>query len=85
MKLVCKKLNIFSTYFVRFGHGIVYIEMELKQMEPHYIKNIGNWKPETQDELYLAKMPIKMMKVMVGASENHKVQYNPRNISKPPE
>ena len=54
-------------------------------MEPQYINNIGNWKPETQDECYLDKMPTKIMKVTSVASENHKVHYNPRNVPKPPE
>ena len=52
MKVVFKKLNIFSTNFVHFGSGIGPIEMERKQMEPQYIKNIGNWKPDTQYECY---------------------------------
>ena len=52
MKLVFKKLNIFSTHFVQFGLGIGPIEMELKKMELHYIKNIGSWKPDTKDEFY---------------------------------
>ena len=30
-------------------------------------------------------MPINIMKVMTGASENHKVHYNPRTVPKPPE
>ena len=30
-------------------------------------------------------MPIKIMKVMAGDSENHKVQYSPRTAPKPPE
>ena len=54
-------------------------------MEPHYIKNLGNWKPDTQDERYLAHTPIKIMKVMAGASKNHKVHCNPRTLLKPPE
>ena len=33
-------------------------------MEPQYIKNIGRFKPDTQDEFYLSDMPIKIMKVM---------------------
>ena len=54
-------------------------------MEPQYIKNIGNWKPDTQGEFYLANMPIKIMEVMPGTSENHKVHYNPSTVPKPPE
>ena len=50
MEVVFSKLTIFSTHFVHFGRGIGSIEMDLKQMEPQNIKNIGNWKPETQDE-----------------------------------
>ena len=30
-------------------------------------------------------MPINIMKVMSGASKNHKVHYNPRTVPKPPE
>ena len=30
-------------------------------------------------------MPINIMKVMAGASENHKAHYNPRDVPKPPE
>ena len=29
-------------------------------------------------------MPINIMKLMAGASKNHKVHYNPRTIPKPP-
>ena len=85
MKLVFKKLKIFSTHFLHFVRGIGPIEMELKHMEHQYIKNLGNWKQETQYESYLDNTPINIMKVMEGASENQKVQYNPRNVPKPPE
>ena len=85
MKLVFKKLKIFSTHFVHFGRGIGIIEMELKRMEPQYIKNLDNWKSYTQDELYFTKMPINIIKIMTGASENHKVHYSPRTVPKPPE
>ena len=50
MKLVFNKLKIFSTRFLHFGRVIGPIEMEIKKMEPQYIKNIGHWKPDTQDE-----------------------------------
>ena len=50
MKLVFKKLKIFSTYFLHFGGEIGPFEMELNKMEPQYIKNIANWKPDTQDK-----------------------------------
>ena len=73
MKILFKKLNIPGTHILHFGCGIGPIGMELKQMEPQYIKNIGNWKSYTQDAFYLYKMPINIMKVMLGASENHKV------------
>ena len=47
MKFVFNKLKIFNKHFVQFGRGIGPIEMELKQVEPQYNKNIGNWKPDT--------------------------------------
>ena len=34
---------VFSTHIVNFECGIGPIEMKLKQMEPQYIKDIGNW------------------------------------------
>ena len=54
-------------------------------MEPQYIKNLGNWKPETQYECYSDNTPIKIMKIMSGDPENHKVHYNLRTVYKPPE
>ena len=59
INVLFKTLKIFSTNFVHFGRGIGPIEMELKQMEPQYIKNLGNWKPETQDDCYSANIPIR--------------------------
>ena len=59
MEATSNKLKIFSTHFVHFGCGIGLFEMELKQVEPQYIKNIGNWKPETQDGYYSSNRPIK--------------------------
>ena len=50
MKLVFNKLNIFTNHCVHFIRVMGPIEVELKQMEPHHIKNIGNWKPDTQSE-----------------------------------
>ena len=85
MELVFNKLNILSTHFVHFGCGIGPFETELQKMEPRYINNICNWKPDTQHELYLDNMPINIMKVTVGDSENHQVHYNPRIVPKPPE
>ena len=48
MKIVFKILIIFGTHFAHFGHIIGHIEIELRKMEPQYIKNIGNYKPDTQ-------------------------------------
>ena len=72
MKIVSKKFKISSTHFLHFGRGIGPVEMELKQMIPQYIKDIGNWKPDTQDECYSANMPTKIMKVMKRAYEKTK-------------
>ena len=47
MKLVFKKLMVFISHFVNFECGIGPIEMKVKKMEPQYIKDIGNWKPDT--------------------------------------
>ena len=85
MKLVFKKLNIFSAHFVHFGSVIGPIEMKPKQMETQYIKNLGNWKSDTQYQFYSSKMSINIMEVMPEASENYKVHYNPRTVPKPPE
>ena len=85
MRLVVKKLKIFSTHFVHFGRGIGNIKIKLNQMEPQYINNLGNWKPHIQHECYLANIPNKIMKVMAGTSENNIVHYNPRTVPKPPE
>ena len=82
MKLVFKKIKTFSTHFVQFGRIIGPIEMELKQMEPKYINNIGNWNPDTKYECYSTKMPTNIMKIMEGTSENHKAHYNPRTVPK---
>ena len=54
-------------------------------MEPQYIKNVGNWKSDTQYECYLDNMPIKIMKVMEGSFENYKVHYSRGTVPKPPE
>ena len=48
MKLLFKKPNIFSTYFVHFGLGIGNISIELNKIELQYIKHLGDWKPDTQ-------------------------------------
>ena len=85
MKFVVKKLKILSTQFFLFGREIGPIEMELKQIEPYYINNIGNWKLDTQYECYSDNRPINVMKVMAGASENNIVHYNPRTVPKTPE
>ena len=83
MKIVLKKLKIFSTHFLHFGRGIGPFEMELNKMEPQYIKDLGNWKPDTQYECYLAKITINIMKVMLLSFENHRVHYNPRTVTEP--
>ena len=50
MRLVFNKLKICRTHFLHFGHGIGPIEMEFKKRDYRYIKNLGNWKPDNQDE-----------------------------------
>ena len=85
MKLVFNKLNIFSTNFLHFGHGIGPIEMELKKIENQHINNIGNWKPYIQDDRYWDNILINTVEVMERASENHKLHYNPMNVPKPNE
>ena len=54
-------------------------------MEPQYINNLGNWKPDTQDKFYLYHIPINIMRLMSGASESHNVHYHQRTVPKPPE
>ena len=75
MKDVFKKLKIFITHFVNFGSGFGPIEMEPNKMEPQYRNNLGNCKPDTQDDLYSD----------AGVSENYKFHYNPSTVTKPPE
>ena len=82
MKVVFNKINIFSTRYVHFGCGIRTIEMELNQLEPQYIKNLGNWKLDTQDECYLANIPIKIIKLMAVASKKQKFQYKLSTVPK---
>ena len=84
MKLISKKLKIFSTNFVQFGRGIGHIEIELKKIEPQYINNIGNWRPDTQDKCSSDNTPINITEVLEGSSENHKIHCNPRTITKHP-
>ena len=45
--------------------------MEIKEMEPQYIKSLGNWKTDTQYECYLAKMPIKTVNSRVPKTVRH--------------
>ena len=68
IKILFKKLNIFSTHFVHCGRGSGPIAIKINQMEPYYIKNIANWKPYTQYEFYVENIPTKIMKVVSGAS-----------------
>ena len=72
MRLVFKTIKIFSTLFLHFGSVIGPIEMEPKQMETQYIKNLSNWKPDTQYYCYSDIMPILIMKLMTEASKNLK-------------
>ena len=85
MKVVVNKLKILGTHFEHTGLVISPIEIKLKQAEPQYINNLGNWKPNNKNEYYLAKIPIKIIKLIVSASENQKLHYNPSNVPKPHE
>ena len=60
------------------------LKWKFKKMEPIYINNFGNCKPDTQYECYSAKTTIDIIKVMAVAPQNHKVYYNPRTVTKPP-
>ena len=64
MIVVFMKLKIISNSSLHIEHEIGPNEMEINKIEPRYINNIANWKPDTQDQCYLETMHIKIMKVM---------------------
>jgi hypothetical protein len=85
MKKICEKLKISTKHFIHFGRGVGALKAELDELDSHYIKNLGNWNPDTQESVYSAKMPMKALRVMAGHSEKKDLFFLPRSGVTPPE
>jgi len=66
------------------GHSLTPIVLEMEEVDPQWIKVLGNWHPDTQQDAYSAKMPLRAMQVIAGFSEHRGSHYNPRTVLDPP-
>jgi hypothetical protein len=84
MRKVCKDAGVDSKHFVHFGRVAAPIGLEMEEVDSTQIKLLGNWCPDTQDERYSAKMPLKAMRVAQGFDSDRGSHYNPRTRVEPP-
>jgi hypothetical protein len=82
---VCDKLKISSKHFVHFGRAVGSVTAEFEELDSWLIKIIGNWNPDTQEDRYSAKLPLKGLRVMAGHSINKGQFFLPRSGVEVPE
>ena len=58
-----------SKHFVHFGRTMGAIIAELVGAESSEIKGLGNWNPDTQQQVYSSKLPTGILKLMAGFSK----------------
>jgi hypothetical protein len=81
----CASLGIVSKHFVHFGRSVGAVQAEMYELDGSEIKVLGNWNPDTQEDRYSSKLPLKALRVMAGHSavKNQKL-FLPRSEIEPP-
>lgn len=85
IKKVCRELNIQTKHYVHIGRGIGATAAELEELDSSFIKILGNWNPDTQEDRYSSKLPMPAMRVMAGHRKEKGVFYLPRSSVQPSE
>jgi hypothetical protein len=85
MKGICKELGIVSKHYIHFGRAVGAVSAELSELDSLSIKQLGNWNPDTQEDRYSSKLPLKAMRIMGGHEENKNLMFLPRAEITPPE
>ena len=74
-----------SKHFVHFGRSVGAIQAELYGLDSASIKSLGNWNPDTQEDRYSSKLPLKPLRVMAGHNEKKGLFFLPRSGMQPPD
>ena len=84
MKQACNALGITSKHFVHFGCDTGVVACEMQEVDPQYIKMIGNWNLDVREDRYSSKLPLKAMRALAGHSQDKGGFFLPRSTIDPP-
>lgn len=81
---VTRSLGIASKKFMHLGRNLGPKLLELKEVSPEDIKQLGNWNPSMQEKHYSTKIPMVPIRAAAGFDVADGMHYNPRTILDPP-
>ena len=81
----CAAVGIESQHQLHIGRSKGPIKLEMEEVDPEWIRALGNWNIDTQQESYSSKIPLKSMRVAAGFAPAKGTHYNPRIQLLPPE
>lgn len=74
-----KELGIQATHVSHWGRVAGPCFLELQELGPDFIEQLGNWDPNTQQKFYSSNIPLRAMRVMAGYKESE-LHLNPRYV-----
>ena len=84
IKHVLGSLGIKSSHWLHLGQVIGPKMLEMQEMKPDEIRQLGNWDPYMQEKRYSTKLPMKPMRAIGGFTVAKGMYYNPRTTVNPP-
>ena len=61
------------------------MQAELLEIPTPLVKQLGNWNPDTQEDRYSTKLPLKALRVMAGHSSEQGQFFLPRSAVEVPD
>lgn len=78
-------LQLWSQHAVHFGRNVGSIPLDLAEVDPQLIRQLGNWIRDVFDKAYSADLPLPAMRVAAGFLRHASSHVNPRTLLKPRE
>lgn len=70
---------------MHFGRAVGAVQAELLEIAPSLVKQLGNWNPDTQEDRYSTKLPLRALRAMAGHSSERGQFFLPRSAVEVPD
>ena len=80
-----KQLGAPKTHRKHFGRSAAPLALELAELNPEVIKQLGHWDRRVYERHYSSNIPFQALRVIAGFSKDQGVHWNPRMHLLPPQ